>query len=171
MELYTERGYEQVTVADIAERAGLTSRTFFRYFEDKREVLFAGTDVLAEKLRVALEAAPAADPPLAAVACALEPVASLIGGDRTHSRQRQAIITAHSELQERELAKMAAWSRTLTDGLRARGVPEPGASLAARTGVAVFQVAFERWLTGPARRSLVATLRESFDELRLINSG
>ena len=168
MELYGERGYEQVTVADIADRAGLTARTFFRYFADKREVLFAGSDALGEQLIVALDAAPATETSFAAVVAALSAVADVIGGDREYSLRRQAVIVANAELKERELAKLASWSQALAGGLGRRGVAEPAASLAAETGVAVFRVAFERWLGGPAGRTLVDTLHETVDELRAI---
>jgi AcrR family transcriptional regulator len=165
MELYAERGYEQTTVAEIAERAGLTARTFFRHFADKREVVFAGSEALAERLVAALDGAPAASAPLGAVAAALDVVAELIGDDHDHSRRRQAVIAANAELQERELTKLAGWSAALAAGLRRRGVDEPTASLAAETGVAVFRVAFEQWLAGPGDRSLADTLRDSFGRL------
>jgi AcrR family transcriptional regulator len=171
MDLYAERGYEQTTVADIADRAGLTARTFFRYFADKREVLFAGSDALTEQLTQAVEAAPTRDAPLAVVAGALAAVATHIGTDREHSRRRQAVIAANDDLRERELTKLAAWSRVLAAGLRGRGVTEPTASLAAETGVAVFRVAFDRWLTGPARRTLVATVKESFEQVGTVLSA
>ena len=125
MELYAERGYEQTTVAEIAERAGLTARTFFRYFADKREVLFSGSELLAERLVAALDAAPASATPLGAVAAALDVVAELIGDDRDHSRRRQSVIAANAELQERELIKIATWSHALAGGLRGRGSTSP----------------------------------------------
>jgi AcrR family transcriptional regulator len=165
MELYVERGYEQTTVAEIAERAGLTARTFFRYFADKREVLFAGSEVLAERLVTALDAAPASATPLGAVAAALGEVTELIGDDREHSRRRQAVIDANAELRERELIKLAAWSDVLAGGLRSRGVGEPTASLAAQAGVAAFRVAFEGWLAGDGDRSLTESVRDAFDQL------
>jgi AcrR family transcriptional regulator len=168
MELYAERGYEQTTVAEIAERAGLTARTFFRYFADKREVLFAGSDALGDRLVAALDAAPDSATPLGAVAAALDVVAELIGDDRDHSRRRQAIIAANAELQERELIKLAAWSRVLADGLRGRGVQEPVAGLAAEAGVAAFRMAFERWLAGGGDQSLADTVRDSFDQLSAV---
>src|SRR3954453_12678140 len=90
MELYLQRGYDQTTVADIAERAGLTSRTFFRYFADKRDVLFVPTEDFERPLVEALEATPAAAPPMVAVAAALDAAAKLIGRSREHSRSRQA---------------------------------------------------------------------------------
>jgi AcrR family transcriptional regulator len=166
MELYAERGYEQTTVAEIAQRAGLTARTFFRYFSDKREVVFAGSEAVGDRLVAGLDAAPAEATPLGAVAAALDAVAELIGDDLDHSRRRQAIIAANTELQERELIKLAGWSRALADGLRRRGVDEPTASLAAQAGVAVFLVAFDRWLTGPGDRSLAGTVHDSFEQLK-----
>ena len=170
MELYGERGYEQTTVAEIAQRAGLTARTFFRYFADKREVLFAGSEALGEQLDSVLAAAPAAATPLAAVAAALGAVAETIGQDRDFSRRRQAVISANAELQERELIKLAGWSAALTAGLVRRGVDEPTASLAAQTGTAAFRVGFERWLADPGDRSLADTLRDSFDQLSAVIS-
>src|SRR3954468_23025069 len=98
MKLYVERGYEQTTVADIAERAGLTSRTFFRYFADKREVLFAGSEALVEGMTDALAAAPEDAAPMDAVAAALEAAAGLIGGNRDYSRARQTVIDSSAEL-------------------------------------------------------------------------
>ena len=171
MELYAERGYEQTTVAEIAQRAGLTARTFFRYFADKREVLFAGSEALGEQLDAALAAAPASATPLAAVAAALGVVADVIGEDRDFSRRRQAVIAANAELQERELIKLAGWSAALADGLVRRGVDEPTANLAAHTGAAAFRVAFERWLADPGDRSLADTLRDSFDRLSAVIAG
>ena len=97
MALYVERGYEQTTVADIAERAGLTSRTFFRYFADKREVLFARSEELEQALVDALEAAPQDATPMEAVAAALDAAARLLGRHREHSRARQAVIDSSAE--------------------------------------------------------------------------
>ena len=107
MELFAERGYDDTTVADIAERAGLTKRTFFRHFADKREVLFGGGAILQDAMTAAIAGAPADATPIEAVALALTAGADLVGGDLGHTRARQAIITAHPELQERELIKMA----------------------------------------------------------------
>jgi AcrR family transcriptional regulator len=170
MELYAERGYEQTTVAEIAERAGLTARTFFRYFADKREVVFSGSEALAERLLAALDAAPASASPLAVVGAALDTVAELVGDDHDHSRRRQAVIVANAELQERELIKLAGWSDVLAGGLRERGVAEPGASLAAQVGVAAFRVGFEQWVAGDGKRSLADAVRESLDQLGTILS-
>jgi len=161
LELYTERGYEQTTVGDIAERAGLTARTFFRYFADKREVLFARGDELQNVVRSAAVDAPESSPPMTVVAAVLDVIAELVGADRGHSRRRQAVIDATPELQERELIKLARLAIVLRDGLRERGVSDPEAGLAAETGIAIFRVAFERWIHDPDERELADVMREA----------
>ncbi|MDH6117274.1 helix-turn-helix domain-containing protein [Kitasatospora sp. GAS204B] len=170
-ELYVERGYGQTTVAEIAKRAGLTERTFFRHFADKREVLFGGARALEELLATAVTGAPDTAPPIDAISAALEAVGAEFQGGREGSRQRQTIIAAHPELQERELIKLAALASALADALRGRGVPDPAASLAAEAGIAVFKVGFERWLQQDAERELSAVLRESLDELKAVTAG
>jgi AcrR family transcriptional regulator len=167
LELYLERGFDQTTVADIAERAGLTERTFFRHFTDKREVLFRG-DELAQSIAVALEAVPESVPPLTAAAAALESTSDFFAERRPYARRRQAVIAANSALQERELIKLASMAATIADALRRRGVAEPAASLSAEAGVAVFKVAFERWLIDPATRDLATHIRETLAELRAV---
>jgi AcrR family transcriptional regulator len=148
MELYAERGFEQTTVAEIAARAGLTERTFFRHFADKREVLFNGGTMLADRLVADVVAAEPTVAPLDAVASALAALGDdFFSGDiRPHSRQRQAIIDAHPDLQERELIKMATLSGALAGALRQRGVPDPAAAITAEAGIVIFRVAFERWI-------------------------
>ncbi|MEV4754794.1 TetR family transcriptional regulator [Micromonospora sp. NPDC049559] len=169
--LYGERGFEQVTVAEIAGRAGLTERTFFRHYADKREVLFAGASALQEILVGAVEEAPDAAAPMEVVAAALAAVGAMFDERRDLVRQRQAVIAANPELQERELIKLAALATALAGALRDRGVPEPAASLTGQTGIAVFRVAFERWIDDPGRRGLAEVVRESFDELRTLAAG
>jgi AcrR family transcriptional regulator len=165
LDLYVERGYEQTTVAEIAARAGLTARTFFRHFADKREVLFEGSSLLTERLTGAVEDAPASATPMEAVAAALDAAAEVLGERREHARRRQLVIAANAELQERELIKMATLSAALADGLRARGVTDPTARLAAEAGIAVFRVAFESWVAEPEDRGLARVMREVLDEL------
>jgi AcrR family transcriptional regulator len=167
MELYRERGFDQTTVAEIAERAGLTERTFFRYFADKREVLFGGAGQLQELFVNTAAQAPASLSPIDAVAAAVEAVGALLQERRPFARQRQAIIAANAELQERELIKLA----TLAGTLRERGVGEPAASLAAEAGIAVFRVAFERWLDEPDDRQLPELIRESLEQLKAVTAG
>jgi AcrR family transcriptional regulator len=169
LELFDEQGYDQTTVADIAGRAGLTARTFFRYFADKREVLFGGSTLFQDHVVGALTNAPATASPLEAVAIALRATGELLT-NRERSTLRQSVIDAHPELRERELIKMASLSSALADGLRQRGVEQPQAGLAAEAGVAVFKVAFERWLRDTRDRSLSEVLDESFDQLRALTA-
>jgi AcrR family transcriptional regulator len=171
MQLYIERGFEQTTVAEIAKRAGLTARTFFRYFADKREVLFAGSGELQELVVHALEATPDSASPIQAVAAALDAAGAALGQRREYSRQRQSVINANPELRERELIKLAALSAALADGLRRRGVPDPDASLAAEAGVVVFRVGFERWVGEPDGADLSQHMRAAFDRLKTITSA
>jgi AcrR family transcriptional regulator len=169
LELYCERGFDQVTVSEIAERAGLTERTFFRHFADKREVLFGGQDAMHELFERGVADAPDSASPIDAVAAALESVSAFFVGRRDLAAKRQAVIAAHTALQERELMKLASLGSAMADTLRRRGVTEPAASLTAEAGVAVFKVAFERWLAG--KGDLAQHIRSSLDELKAaINS-
>ncbi len=171
MELYQERGFESTTVAEIAERAGLTERTFFRHYADKREVLFAGSAHLQDLLvRLVIEAAPSL-PPIEVITAALVGAAAAFEERRAVVRQRQVIITANPELQERELIKLATLAAALAGALRQRGVPEPAATLAAEAGIAIFRVAFDLWSGGSDERSLSEIIRESAAELRAVMSA
>jgi AcrR family transcriptional regulator len=171
LELYGERGFEQTTVAEIATRAGLTERTFFRHFADKREVLFAGSGALQELLVGAVAKAPAPLAPIDAAAAGIEAAGAAIqeGGELPH--QRAAIIAASAELQERELIKLASLASALADALRRRGVPEPAASLTAEAGIAVFRIAFERWINAANGQDLPQVIRESLDALKAVTAG
>jgi AcrR family transcriptional regulator len=172
MELYGERGFEQTTVAEIAKRAGLTERTFFRYFADKREVLFWGAGELQDFMVTALASAPDSAAPMEAVAAAILGAAVLLEQRPIeYPRQRRFIIAANAELQERELIKLASLAAALADTLRRRGVKEPAASLAAEAGIAVFKIAFEAWTSETNQRDFPELIRESFDELRAVTAG
>ncbi len=171
MELYGERGFEQTTVAEIAARAGLTERTFFRHFADKREVLFWGASALQELFVSTVASAPESAAPIDAVAAALEAAGAALQERREGARQRQAIITANAELQERELIKLATLASALAGALRQRGVADPAASLTAEAGIAVFKVGFERWVSETGPRDLPQLIRESLDELKAVTAG
>jgi AcrR family transcriptional regulator len=168
LELFGERGFEQTTVEEIAARAGLTKRTFFRHFADKREVLFGGGEAFLALFTDGLAAAPPSAAPMEAVAVSLEAVAAAFGDRRDRARRRHAVIAANAELQERELVKLAAVAATLASALRERGVEEPEASVTAETAVAVFRVAFERWVAAPDGPDLAALVREALDALRAV---
>jgi AcrR family transcriptional regulator len=172
MELYRERGFDQATVAEIAARAGLTERTFFRHFADKREVLFWGAGELQDFMVSALASAPDSAAPIEAVAAAIQGAAVLLSQRPIeYARQRQAIIAAHADLQERELIKLASLAAALADTLRRRGVKEPAASLAAEAGIAVFKIAFEAWISDTSQQDFPELIRESFDELKAVATG
>jgi AcrR family transcriptional regulator len=168
--LYGERGFENTTVAEIAERAGLTERTFFRHYADKREVLFDGSDAFADAFVGTVVNAPASEAPIDAVTAGLEAAAALIPS-REFARQRQAIIAASPELQERELSKFASLATSLADALRGRGLDEPAATLTSELASAVFRVAFERWIDGDGDQDLRHLIRESLDQLRAVTAG
>lgn len=172
LELYAERGFDAATVAEIAARAGLTERTFFRHFADKREVLFGGAGMLQEILARATEEAPASLPPVEAIAAALRQAADDFFTERhALARERQIIIASHPELRERELIKLASLASALAGALRRRGVEDPAATLAAEAGVAVFKVAFERWVAGPGERSLSQVIRETADTMKSVTGA
>lgn len=173
MELFRERGYVDTTVEEIAARAGLTERTFFRYFADKREVLFSGSKALEQNIVERIASAPAAARPLAAVAAALEAAGADLEASRDmhYIRARHALLLEHPDLQERELLKLAALTTAVKTALHARGVEEPDASLAAEAGIAAFKVGFERWLQPkptPELHGFAAHIRAAIEALRAI---
>ncbi len=171
LDLFCERGFEETTVADIAERAGLTKRTFFRYFTDKREVLFSGAKILEDTFLKGVLDAPAKASPLDAVAAGLDASAIVFEGIPERAGRRQMLLAANPVLQERELIKMAKLSAAVAGALRERGVAEPAAELAAGAGMMVLGTAFERWAADPAGQDLRALLKESLDELKAVAKG
>jgi AcrR family transcriptional regulator len=170
--LYAERGFDQTTAAEIAVRAGLTERTFFRHFADKREVLFGGSALLQERIVAGVAGAPGGYGPLDAVGEGLAAGAGMLGEFRRDlSRQRQAVIAANPELRERELAKLADYAAAVATALRERGATEPQATLAAEAGMTVLRVALERWASGADSRDLAAIMKDSMAELRAVAAG
>ncbi len=170
MELFSERGYEGTTVADIAERAGLTKRTFFRYFADKREVLFSGSEILEETMLKGVLDAPAKTTPLDAVAAGLDASAEVFERIPDRAGKRQALLDANPELQERERAKLAHLAAAVAGALRERGVAEPTASIAADAGMSILRVAFECWTGDPHGQDLRQLLRDALAELRSVTA-
>jgi AcrR family transcriptional regulator len=168
LELFAESGYDRTTVEDIATRAGLTKRTFFRYFADKREVLFAGGDEFQTLFLTGLASARDSATPLEAVARSLESVGPFFRDRGEFARRRHAVIAANPELLERELVKLASVAAALAAALRERGVEEPAASVTAETAIAVFRSAFERWVADDTERELAELVRESLDTLRAV---
>jgi AcrR family transcriptional regulator len=173
LELFVERGFENTTTAEIATRAGLTERTFFRHFADKREVLFGGADALREQLVTSVAEAPDSTAPLEAVVGAFEALGDVFQARRDRVRQRQTVIAANTDLRERELIKLASYAAALAEALRQRGVKEPAASLTAEAGVTVFRVAFERWIQNTRPREkpdLPRLVRDSLAELKAVTA-
>lgn len=168
IELFLERGYENTTVADIAHRAGLTERTFFRQFADKREVLFGDPDAYYALYTDAIAAASADASPIVAVADALAAAGASFAGIHEHSRRRQSVIDANPPLQEREQAKRHHLTDAIAGALRARGVASDTAMLAAELGAAAFHVAFTQWVSADDEQDLGALAVQTLDRLRAV---
>jgi AcrR family transcriptional regulator len=167
--LFSERGFDQTTAAQIAARAGLTERTFFRHFADKREVLFGGSAILRERIVTGVADAPADAGPLDAVAGGLDAAAAMLGESRRElARLRHEVIVATPDLRERELAKLADYANAVTAALLERGVRQPQATLAAEAGMTVLRVAVEQWVRDDGDRELPSIMRESVAELRAV---
>lgn len=169
LELYGQRGFDRVTTAQIAEHVGVTERTFFRHFADKREVLFDGEAVLRELLYTAVTQMPDGLSPLAMLQEAFRATESLIEGNRSFSEPSHAVIAATPALQERELMKIASLTNALASLLQKRGVDERSATLAAQVGMAAFTQAATRWLEDPALR-FGEHLDRAFSDLRALSS-
>lgn len=148
--LFAEQGYERTTAAGIAARAGVTERTFFRHFPDKREVLFDGGAVLGAALGGAIAALPDSMAPLDALFRAFRSVLPMLEGNRAFAKPRHDVIVATPALREREIAKHDALADGLAQALAARGVAALPAALAARAGMAAFVQATVAWLDDPA---------------------
>ncbi len=146
VQLFGERGFDRVTAAEIAAHVGVTERTFFRHFADKREVLFDGQAVLVEALTASIADAPAGLGTLDTLFHAFRSVTQLLLDNRSFSKPRQAVISATPALHERELAKLEALSEALALTLTARGVPDLEAALGARASMAAFAHATLLWL-------------------------
>ncbi len=164
VDLFTEQGYDATTVAQIAERAGVTRSTFFRHFPDKRELLVAGQETLSRLLADGICGAAAGASPLEAVAAGLERASSAMGPvNRDLGPRISAAVAASTELQERDALKTVGLAAAMTAALVARGVPDPTAHLAGELGVLAFKRGYARWSaagpdddTGLARHTLAA---------------
>jgi AcrR family transcriptional regulator len=168
MELFDEQGFESTSAVQIAQRAGVTTRTFFRYFPDKQSILFVDADLLRTALLQGIHDAPDVDEPLAVV------VRALVGfdwhglGPRESQRHRDAMITSHPDLLERELNKQQQMSDAFCEALRQRGVELRTAELAARVGIQVFQTAYREWLASDGEADLATIVDASTSTLAAI---
>ena len=167
LELFATRGFEQTTAAEIAQAVGLTERTFFRNFSDKREVLFHGQERFLQTFVDGVDEAPPDASAFELIAAALQAAASIFPDERRpYSRMRQAVIDQNPALQEREGHKLAGLAATVAGALRARGVGEPAATLAAESGATVFGIAFAQWIRDGETRSLPDIAADVLRELR-----
>jgi AcrR family transcriptional regulator len=176
LELFTEQGFAETTVPQITERAGLTTRTFFRHFADKREVLFAGEEHLPDLVARITAEAPAELGPIEVITHCLEQAAqTLFSADRLdYMRARRAVIASDEGLRERELRKLEAVTEAMCGAFRERGADELAATLAARTGVAIFRAALGRWVDGngdPPLSKVVAQTLAAFRGLTADQAG
>lgn len=171
MELYVEHGFEQTTVAEIAERAGLTERTFFRHFADKREVLFFGQEALLELFVSSVAQAPEGTAPFEMAAAALHAVSGVFEDRRPWSLERQRVISANPALAEREQSKMARLSEAVGTALRDRNISEPTASLTASSCISVFHIAFQTWIAEDNTRGFPQIVTETLDALKAVTAG
>ena len=170
LQLYLDPGFEQTTVSDIAARAGVTERTFFRYFTDKREVLFDATGQMEHDVLAVLAGLPAGVPALEAAEEALAEGTAMLEERRPYARQRAAAIAANASLQERELLKLAQLGEAVTAALRERGAAHQEAAIAAETAVGAFKVAFAAWVADDAPGSLAERVRQVMGELRALSA-
>lgn len=170
LDLYQERGFDRTTTAEIAARADVTERTFFRHFPDKREVLFDGEAELSAALIGAVAEVPHQIGPWDTLLRAFHSVEQLFIANRAFSEPRQGIISSSAALQERELAKIRALSAVLASALRQRGVTDRLATLAAQTGMAVLTHAVTSWLDD-ASGHLDEYLDEAFKDMRALASS
>lgn len=172
LELFAERGYEQTTAADIAQAVGLTERTFFRHFADKREVLFHGQQALVESFLAGVRDAPPDATPIEMAVGAVRSTAEFFPDERrAQSRLRQSVIDGNAALQEREAHKLVRLGGALAAALRVRGVEELAAEVAARTGVMVFGIAFGRWVAEGEHRSFDEIVADVLSELPVVTAG
>ncbi|MET1074343.1 MAG: helix-turn-helix domain-containing protein [Umezawaea sp.] len=174
VDLFTEQGYDATTVAQIAERAGVTKSTFFRHFPDKRELLVAGQEALSELLTEGIAGAPDGASPLEAVAAGLERASTAMGPmNRELAPRLKAAVSASAELQERDALKTVSLAAAMTAALVARGVPDPTAALASEMGVLAFKRAFAEWSEGDrdADDGFAGYALAALDELRAASAS
>lgn len=160
LDLFAEQGYAATTVPQITERAGLTTRTFFRYFEDKREVLFAGNEIPNATAQLIADA-PSGLKPLEVLTTVLHEVAeSRFEGQQANTAAWRRVVEANDALRDRDARKRSDMVRAAQAAFVKRGVPELEATVAAELGVALFQVSLEKWAAASEAASLVETIDE-----------
>lgn len=171
LRLFADQGFEQTTVAEIARTAELTERTFFRHFADKREVLFAGQDDFLQLFTDPIETAPAGTAAYELITRSLAAAGEFFPDERrAFARVRASIIDAEPALKERELAKLATLKVRLGELLLRRGIADPTATLAAETGVTIFHLSFQQWISSGEERSMSEIARERLDAMAALTA-
>jgi len=166
IDLFTEQGFAATTVPQITARAGLTTRTFFRHFADKREVLFGGAEIPAFATRLIAEAPPSLDP-VTLITGGLETVAETrFEGRREEVRERRAIIRSDEGLRERDLRKRADLRDAIRAGFVSRGTEPVMATLLAEISVTVLYVALDEWLDQDGDRKLAEIMLDTLASLQ-----
>lgn len=167
LDLFEENGYENTTVIEIAERAGLTKSTFFRYFPDKREVLF-GRGTVTGLLVEGIASAPPTAGPLDTVGHALDALGrTFFTADRREfSSRRQAVLNANTELREREALKRIDLTASMTEALARRGTPNPTARVASQLGALAWEIAFDQWVEGDNSEDFGPLAQQALTEVR-----
>ncbi|MCU7726608.1 TetR/AcrR family transcriptional regulator [Actinoplanes sp. KI2] len=172
VELFSEQGYDETTVAQIAERAGVTKSTFFRHFPDKRELLVAGQETLSRLLAEGIAEAPAGSTPLAAVAAGLDRAShAMTPVSRELAPRLTAAVAASAELRERDALKSVGLAAAMTSALVERGVPDPTAALASELGVLAFKRGYAAWAQANSGDDLAWHTRAALDELRAASTA
>ncbi len=169
--LFQERGYARTTVPEIAARAGLTERTFFRYFTDKPEVLFWRAGELEAEMIDAIALAPAVAP-LDMLLAGFEAIGGVFDATRAEVSARHVLVAAHPEFKARDMLKKQELTAAIDRALRARGIGEEEACIASELGMSVFRIALDRWTRDDTRANFVNHIRQAFDQFqRLAHPG
>jgi AcrR family transcriptional regulator len=169
LDLFLERGYSATTTAAIAERAGVTDRTFYRHFKDKSEVLFGSEDRIAQLLAGTVTASEST------VAVALREALRALAEDfeprRATLARRAAVVEAIPDLAERELWKLLTLSRALADAIAARGEDGFAARVQAEAALSLFRTAFQEWTHQDGPRSLDALIDDAYAAAGIVLAG
>ncbi|GGB31575.1 TetR family transcriptional regulator [Flexivirga endophytica] len=166
LRLFAERGYDDVTVAEIAERAGLTKSTFFRYFPDKRDVLTAGEDALAQPLLAGIAEADEDATPLEAVTAGMDRVAAAMTPfNREVGPLLRDAVTASAEIRQRNALKHVGISRAMTQALTDRGVDELTAAVTAELAGLAFKDAYATWIEPKNKAEFTELIHASLERI------